>query len=65
MIVMFSLSLYSPEYKQYADDVGFYAQDIGGYFHVRKHNVEFTFPQRYKDFVMIKYPFLKEIPLCY
>jgi len=65
MIVMFSLSLHSPEYKQHADDVGFYVQDIGGEFAVRKHEVEFIFPQRFKDFVLIKYPFLKEIPLCY
>ena len=41
---MFSLSLYAPEYKQYADDVGFYVQDCGGYFHVAIHNVEFTVP---------------------
>jgi hypothetical protein len=65
MIVMFSLELYTPEYKQYADDIGFYAQACGGYFHVARYDVEFTFPQKYKTFVMIKYPFLKEIALCY
>ena len=65
MIVMYSLSLYTPEYKRYADDVGFYIQKIGGEFAVCRHDVEFTFEDKYKDFVLIQFPFLKEIPLCY
>jgi hypothetical protein len=65
MIVMFSLALYTPEYRKYSDDVGYYAQECGGYFHIARNDVEFTFPERYKDFVLIKYPFLKEIPLVY
>ena len=65
MIVMFSLELYTPEYRRYADDIGFYAQDCGGYFHVARHDVEYTFPEKYKDFVLIQYPFLKLIPLVY
>ena len=54
---MFSLELYTPEYTRYADDIGFYAQNCGGYFHVARHDVEFTFPEKYKDFVLIQYPF--------
>jgi tRNA 2-selenouridine synthase SelU len=62
---MFSLELYTPNYKQYADEIGFYVQRIGGEIAVRRHDVEFTVPVKYKDFVLIQYPFLKEIPLIY
>jgi len=65
MIAMFSLSLYAPEYKQYGDDVGFYVQDLGGEIAVRRHDVEFTVPIQHQLFVLIKYPFLKIIPLIY
>jgi len=65
MISMFSLELYTPNYQQFADEIGFYVQRIGGELAVRRHDVEFTVPLRYKDFVLIKYPFLKEIPLVY
>ena len=65
MIAMFSLPLYTSEYKQYADEVGFYVQELGGYFHVARHDVEFTVPIEQQLFVMIKYPFLKTVPLIY
>jgi len=65
MIAMFSLELYTPNYHKYADEVGFYVQRIGGELAVRRHDVEFTVPIRYRDFVLIQYPFLKEIPLMY
>jgi len=62
---MFSLGLYTPEYKQYADEVGFYVQDLGGEIAVRRHDVEFTVPIQHQLFTLIKYPFLKIIPLVY
>lgn len=62
---MFSLSLCAPEYEQYADEVGFYVQDCGGYFHVARHDVEFIVPIEQQLFVMIKFPFLKTVPLVY
>ena len=65
MIAIFSIELYTTEYKKYADDIGFYVQHIGGEFAVTRNNVEFTVPLKYKDFVLIQYPFLKEIPLVY
>ena len=65
MISIFSLELYTPDYKQYADEIGFYVQRCGGDLAVRRHTVEFTVPLRYRDFVLIQYPFLKEIPLVY
>lgn len=65
MIAMFSLELYTSEYKQYADEVGFYVQRIGGELAVRRHDVEFTVPDKYKDFILIQYPFLKSVPLIY
>jgi len=65
MIIMFSLRMYTPEYKKYADEVGDYIQKCGGEFAVRRHDVEFTVEERFKDFVLIQFPFLEEIPLCY
>lgn len=65
MIVMFSLKKYTAEFKEYLDDVGFYVQKCGGEFHIGRHEVEFTFEEIHKDFVLMKFPFLKEIPLCY
>lgn len=65
MIVMYTLKKYTPECKEYLDDVGFHIQRCGGSFHIGKHEIEFTFEDIHKDFILIKYPFLKEIPLCY
>jgi uncharacterized protein (DUF1330 family) len=65
MIVMYSLKKYTKEYKEHLDDIGFYIQKIGGEFSVARHDVEFTFEDKYKDFVLIQFPFLREIPLCY
>lgn len=65
MIVMYSLKKYTPEYKKYLDDVGFYIQKIGGEFTNARHEIEFTFEDKYKDFVLIQFPFLKEIKLVY
>jgi hypothetical protein len=65
MIAIFSLELYTSDYKNYADEVGFYVQKCGGEIAVRRHDVEFTVPLHYKDFVLIQYPFLKIVPLIY
>ena len=65
MIVMYALKKYTPEYKEYLDEVGHYIQKCGGEFHIARHDVEFTFEDKYKDFVLLQFPFLKEIPLCY
>ena len=65
MIAIFSLALYTSEYKKYADEVGFYVQECGGEIAVRRHDVEFTVPIQHQLFVLIKYPFLKIVPLIY
>jgi len=65
MIVMFSLPIYAKEYKIYADDVGDYIQQCGGEFYLRKHDVEFVVEEKYREFVLIKYPFLEQVPLVY
>ena len=65
MIAIFSLALYTSEYKKYADEVGFYVQECGGEIAVRRHDVEFTVPVQHQLFVLIKYPFLKIVPLIY
>jgi hypothetical protein len=44
------------------DEVGFYVQEIGGYFEThRGFVVEFFVPVEYRDFILMKYPFLEEV----
>ena len=44
------------------DDVGLYVQQVGGHFEThRGHVVEFFVPQEYREFVIIKYQFLREV----
>jgi len=45
------------------DDVSLYVQEIGGYFEIQKRVIEFFIPVEYRDFILIKYPFLEEV--CY
>jgi uncharacterized protein (DUF1330 family) len=62
---MYSLEKYTSEFREHLDNVGDYIQRIGGDFHIARHEVEFTFEEKYKEFVLLQFPFLKEIPLCY
>jgi hypothetical protein len=44
------------------DDVGLYVQELGGHFEThRGHVIEFFVPVEYRDFVILKYPFLREV----
>ena len=43
------------------DDVSLYVQEIGGYFEIQKRVIEFFIPVEYRDFILIKYPFLEEV----
>jgi hypothetical protein len=44
------------------DDVSLYVQQAGGYFEThRGYVVEFFVPEEYRDFVVMKYPFLREV----
>lgn len=43
------------------DEVSLYVQEIGGYFEIQRHNIEFFVPAEYRDFILIKYPFLEEV----
>lgn len=48
------------------DDVGFYVQELGGYFEMhRGFEVEFFVPIEYRDFIIMKYPFLEEVAYVY
>jgi hypothetical protein len=61
MLVMYALNRWCKEFRELKDEVGDYIQSIGGEFHVARHDIEFTFEEKYKSFVLIKFPFLKEI----
>jgi hypothetical protein len=43
------------------DDVSLYVQEIGGHFEIQRHVIEFFVPQEYRDFIIMKYPFLEEV----
>lgn len=44
------------------DEVGYYVQEIGGYFETRRgYVIEFFVPVDYRDFILMKYPFLTEV----
>jgi hypothetical protein len=53
---------YSTRKSDLLDDIGFYAQSVGGYFEMRRgFTVEFFVPQEYREFMIMKYPFLREV----
>ena len=43
------------------DEVSLYVQECGGYFEIQKHTIEFFIPAEYREFILIKYPFLEEV----
>jgi hypothetical protein len=43
------------------DEISLYVQEIGGSFEIQRHVVEFFVPQEYRDFIIMKYPFLQEV----
>ena len=43
------------------DKVSLYVQEIGGYFEIQKRVIEFFIPVEYREFILIKYPFLEEV----
>jgi len=45
------------------DEISLYVQEIGGHFEIQKRVIEFFVPEEYRDFILIKYPFLEEV--CY
>jgi hypothetical protein len=45
------------------DEISLYVQEIGGHFEIQKRVIEFFVPEEYRDFIIIKYPFLEEV--CY
>ena len=48
------------------DEIGFYTQEIGGYFEVQRGiRVEYFIPKEYRDFMILKYPLLEEVPYVY
>lgn len=53
---------YSTRKSDLLDDIGFYAQSVGGYFEIRRgFTVEFFVPAEYRDFMLMKYPHLQEV----
>jgi hypothetical protein len=47
------------------DEVSLYVQECGGHFEVQKRTIEFFVPQEYREFMLLKYPFLTEVAYVY
>lgn len=43
------------------DDVSLYVQKIGGSFEIQKSTIEFFVPVEYREFMLLKYPFLTQV----
>ena len=43
------------------DEVSLYVQECGGHFEIQKRTIEFFVPPEYREFVILKYPFLKKV----
>ena len=58
-MISFTLDKFSK--IQLKDDVSLYVQECGGYFEIQRYVIEFFVPQEYRDFMLMKYPFLEEV----
>ena len=58
---MISFTVNKYRYYEGLDEVGLYVQECGGYFELQRYVVEFFVPVEYRDFIIIKYPFLREV----
>ena len=43
------------------DEVSLYVQECGGYFEIKKRVIEFFVPTEYREFMLLKYPFLTQV----
>jgi hypothetical protein len=43
------------------DEISLYIQECGGYFEIKKHSIEFFVPAEYREFMLLKYPFLTPV----
>jgi hypothetical protein len=43
------------------DEVSLYVQECGGYFEIQRHTIEFFVPIEYREFIILKYPFLQPV----
>jgi hypothetical protein len=43
------------------DEISLYVQEIGGHFEIQRRVIEFFIPEEYREFIIIKYPFLEEV----
>lgn len=63
-MISFTINKYK-YYEENLDDVSLYVQESGGYFEIQRFVVEFYVPEEYRDFILIKYPFLEEVSYVY
>jgi hypothetical protein len=60
-MISFTLDKWDNSVWDKADEIGLYIQQHGGYIEIHRSTVEFYISPEYRDFVILKYPFLTEI----
>ena len=63
-MISFTINKYR-YYEHNLDEVGLYVQECGGYFEIQRYDIEFYVPTEYRDFMLMKYPFLREVAYVY
>jgi hypothetical protein len=58
-MIEFCLLNSTENFKDIADEIGFYVQSIGGNFSVHRYHVSFHVPIKYTEFMLLKYSCLK------
>jgi len=59
-MISFTINKYR-YYEHNLDELSLYVQECGGYYEIQRYVVEFYVPPEYRDFILIKYPYLQEV----
>jgi hypothetical protein len=63
-MISFTINKYR-YYEENLDEVSLYVQECGGHYEIQRYVIEFFVPVEYRDFIIMKYPFLQEVAYVY
>ena len=63
-MISFTINKYR-YYEEDLDELGLYVQECGGHYEIQRYVIEFFVPAEYRDFIIMKYPFLEEVAYVY
>ena len=58
---MISFTVNKFKYYGDTDELSLYVQESGGHYEIQRYVIEFFIPVEYREFILIKYPFLEEV----